>query len=92
MDHTMRVRTSTYLFTLKDKLRERHGRVEDLRICHSHYAEANEMADDQQTLADYGIEGAPRGAAPVVVSLYYDFLPANRGEPLLLVWNDSSTT
>jgi hypothetical protein len=44
----------------------------------------NEMRDDTLTLAQYGVEGAPKHQEPhVVIHIYYDFKPSVQ-EPLLL--------
>lgn len=85
MNFKLRVPTSTYLFAIKHKLEERHGRLKDLIICKDAYAEANEMTEDMKTLADYGIVGAPESAPnPAVVPIFYEFKPCDHDDPVLL--------
>jgi hypothetical protein len=61
----------------------------DLTICKGHFAEANEMRHDMESLADYGIEGAPEDEVPEAVCLiHYDFKPQQHDNPLLLATED----
>jgi hypothetical protein len=87
LNFTMRVRTTTRLFTIKRKLEERHGRICDLVVCKDSFCEKNEMNDDMMTLEDYGVEGCAKELDPVIVQLFYDFKPCDHDDPLLLVWN-----
>lgn len=65
-------------------LQDRHGGIAGLVVCKDAFAAENEMRDEQQTLADCGIVGAPRSQEPpIVVNIYYDFRPSVQ-EPLLL--------
>lgn len=84
MNFKMRIRTETHLFTVKNTLAERHGRIKDLVICKDSFAEKNEMREDMRTLADYGIFGAPEDKEPVSVQIYYEFKPCDHDDPLLL--------
>merc|ERR1719502_84317 len=88
MNFTMSVKTTTHLFTIKNKLREHHGRIEDLMICKNKVQESNEMTDETKTLEDYGIKGVPLDSIkPSVTVLWYDFRPSDHNEPLLLTSN-----
>lgn len=63
---------------------DRHGGVTNLVICKDAFLVENEMRDEEMTLAEYGIEGAPRHQVPpVAVNIFYDFKPTHQ-EPLLL--------
>lgn len=85
MDFQVRVPTSTCLFTLKQQLAERHGRIRDLVICKHAFAAVNEMTDDMKTLDEYGISGAPLTSdMPVVVPMFYEFKLLEHDDPLLL--------
>ncbi|KAJ1457431.1 hypothetical protein M885DRAFT_514970 [Pelagophyceae sp. CCMP2097] len=84
MNFKLRLKTATHLFTVKDALLDRHGRIKDLVVCHGSFAEKNEMHDDMQTLADYGLDGAPEGEEASVVQIFYEFKPCDHDDPLLL--------
>jgi len=63
---------------------DRHGGVTSLVLCKDAFLAENEMRDEQLTLAEYGIEGAPKNHdPPAVCSIFYDFKPSVQ-EPLLL--------
>jgi hypothetical protein len=92
----MKFRENTHIFTLKKILRERHGRVEDLRLCFNKFTESNEVFDEMLTLLECGLKGFPCGAAtnaeekeleekniPTVL-LLYDFKPSNFSDPVVL--------
>lgn len=85
LNFQMRVKITTRLFTIKNRLVERHGRITELRVCKDQFNERNEMSDDMMTLAEYGIQGAPKDAEPMVYQIYYDFKPSDHDDPLLLV-------
>lgn len=51
MNFTLKVKESTNIFSIKDILRNRHGRMDDLKICFKSFTEANEVKDDMLTLA-----------------------------------------
>ncbi|CAM9162947.1 unnamed protein product, partial [Ascophyllum nodosum] len=86
LDFKHRTRTTTHIFTIKNLLLQRHGRITDLVLCKRAFTEGNELRDEMQTLKAYGIKGAPRGAEPpVLIPIFYDFKPVGFDEPLLLV-------
>ena len=88
MDFKMSVKTATHLFTIKNKLADHHGRIENLQICKHSFKDCNEMNDEMKTLEDYGIKGAPKDAIePSIVTIIYDFKPVDHNEPLLLTSN-----
>lgn len=70
MNHRKTVRTSAHVFTLKQLLRERHGIMTQLVICHSSFTEANEMVNEMQTLAQYGIKGRRSDEVSVLAASY----------------------
>jgi hypothetical protein len=41
-------------------LRERHGRMKDLKICLHSFSEVNEIRNDMLTLKECGIRGQPK--------------------------------
>jgi hypothetical protein len=51
MNFTLKVKESTNIFSIKNILRDRHGRMDDLKICFKSFTEANEVKDDMLTLA-----------------------------------------
>ena len=84
MNFKLRVPTESYVFAVKQKLCERHGRIRDLVLCKHSYAEKNELTDDMKTLKEYGILGAPKRSEPeVVVPVFYEF-KCDQSDPLLL--------
>ncbi|GMH76904.1 hypothetical protein TL16_g09192 [Triparma laevis f. inornata] len=96
MNFEIPIRTSTYLFSVRKMLEDRHGRIQDLKICLGSYLEEKEMKDEMLTLQEYFekneplIEGVSKAenekdATKVVVKLYYDFKPIEAG-PILLDW------
>lgn len=92
MNFTMKMRDDTHIFTIKDILRERHGKVENLQICFRKFDESNEVKDEMLTLKDvlgekfgqkikYSIDEVNRcfirdESDLPVVPLLYDFRPA----------------
>merc|ERR1719231_579746 len=89
MDTSMRVKTDTHLFTIKQKLVQRHGRIKDLVICKDSFTAKNELDDDMKTLEEYGVTGAPDDpdkSMHKTQKLYYEFRPCDHDDPLLLVW------
>lgn len=50
MNFTMKVKESTHIFSIKSILRDRHGRMDDLKICFKAFTESNEVKDDMLTL------------------------------------------
>jgi hypothetical protein len=70
--------------SVQKRVQDRHGGITGLVMCKDAFLEENEMRDEQKTLADYGIEGAPKHQdPPVVANIFYDFKPSVQ-EPLLL--------
>jgi hypothetical protein len=97
MNFTMKFRENTHIFTIKKILRERHGRMEDMKICLNAFTESNEVTDDMLTLQDCGIKGAHReiifgeNNVPTVndsslpnIDVIYDFKPHDFSDPVLL--------
>ena len=91
---------NTKLFSIKRKIKERHGRISNLRVYHGSMQPQTEMKDEMLTLEQLGIEGLPKngsisapgldGEAPIVeteraeVTFWYDFKPFIHDDPLLL--------
>ena len=77
----------TRLFTIKRKIKERHGRTTDLKVYLGTVSPQTELTDDMATLQEMGIEGAEKSEInePEEVVLYYDFKPYQHNDPLLLV-------
>lgn len=82
---------------LQKLLRERHGRMEDLKICFNHFTEANEVHNEMLMLKDCGCAGkipdvlvGPTGVPSFdestlpVVQVFYDFKPTDFSDPVLL--------
>lgn len=100
MNFSMKFRETTHIFTLKKLLQERHGRIDDLKLCFHAYTEANEIHNDMLTLRDCGLKGQPieppepeEGQEPPTepvemtiptVQLFYDFKPTNFSDPVVL--------
>eukprot|EP00596_Hydrurales_sp_CCMP1899_P001650 CAMPEP_0119051376 /NCGR_PEP_ID=MMETSP1177-20130426/73015_1 /TAXON_ID=2985 /ORGANISM="Ochromonas sp, Strain CCMP1899" /LENGTH=98 /DNA_ID=CAMNT_0007030561 /DNA_START=247 /DNA_END=543 /DNA_ORIENTATION=+ len=53
----MKFRENTHIFSIKAILRDRHGRMEDLKMCFKSFTEANQITDDMLTLLDCGLKG-----------------------------------
>ena len=49
------------LFTLKRKIKERHGRVNCLRVYMGTISPQSELTEDMATLQEMGVEGSPKG-------------------------------
>lgn len=43
MNFSMKFRENTYIFTIKKILQERHGRIDDLKLCFHAFTETNEI-------------------------------------------------
>ncbi len=96
MNFSMKFKEDTYIFTIKRILRERHGKIEGLKLCFHAFTEANEIHDEMLTLRDCGLKGFPVGAAETeedktqeenaipIVQLFYDFRPDTPGDPVIL--------
>lgn len=100
MNFTMKFRENTHIFTLKKLLQERHGRVDDLKLCFHAFTESNEIDNEMLTLRECGLKGQPieppepeEGQEPppepveMVIptfQLFYDFKPGNFSDPVVL--------
>lgn len=84
------------LFTQK-VLREKHGLMDDLKVCFNSFSPANEIANEMLTLQDCGIHGVtpetfinPKGFLQIddksipTVQVFYDFKPSGHEEPIML--------
>ena len=69
MDFKVRIRTDTPLFFLHKKLKERHGRMNELKLYKKSVNEDNIMVDEFKTFDDYGVPGGPKNSAAVVCLL-----------------------
>ena len=58
MNFRQRFKETTNIFTIKKLLTERHGRVEDMKICVDAFSEANEIKDEMLTLKECGLKRA----------------------------------
>ena len=97
MNFKQRFKDTTHIFTLKRLLREKHGRIEDLKICFHEYSEPNEVSNEMLNLRECGLTGQhletkltaageleiDEKALPTV-QVFYDFKPANNDEAVLL--------
>lgn len=100
MNFSMRFREETHIFTIKKLLAERHGRVENMKICLDAFSEANEIKDEMLTLKECGLKGRPpqmipgpdgdlieeEGSVPTV-QVFYDFKPLDYSDPIMLHFN-----
>eukprot|EP01038_Epipyxis_sp_PR26KG_P009054 gene9054-12212_t len=59
MNFSMKFKENTRIFTIKRVLQERHGRMDDLRLCFHAFSEANEIQNEMMTLLECGIKGQP---------------------------------
>ena len=97
MNFTQKFRDSTHVFTIKKLLKERHGRIEDLKVCLNAFSEPNEVKDEMLTLKECGLRGrqpnmiiGPSGALEIepgsipTFSVFYDFKPLNFSDPIML--------
>lgn len=96
MNFAMNFRDDTRIFSIKKLLRERHGRMDDMKLCFHSFTEANEIQNEMLTLAECGLKGVAVGAAQTdeekeleeksipVVQLFYDFKPTNYSDPIVL--------
>ena len=84
MDFEYRAKTSMHIFSLKKVIAERHGAINGLTVCKDSFIEQNEMKEDHNTLAEYGIIGIPKTEEPrLEVTIFYDF-KSSVNEPLIL--------
>ncbi len=96
MNFHMKFRENTHIFSIKKLLREKHGRVDDLKICFHAFTENNEVHDEMLTLLDCGLKGFPCGGAVTeeekfqeeasvpTYQLFYDYKPSNQADPVVL--------
>jgi len=99
MNFRQKLREDTRIFTIKNMLRERHGEMDDLKICFKSFTESNEVHDDMLSLLDLGFKGEQikitidevnrqvlRDESDLpVVTLLYDYKPATATvDPILL--------
>ena len=49
----------TRLFTIKRKIKQRHGKINDLKVYHGTIQPQSELKDDMKTLEELGIVGSP---------------------------------
>ena len=91
---------NTRLFSIKRKIKARHGRISNLRVYLGTMQPQTELKDEMATLEELGVEGLPLvnpvamdptalGPTPTEVErkevvLYYDFTPHQHEDPLLL--------
>ena len=96
MNYQAKVKEDTHIFTIKKMLRERHGRIEDLKVCLGSFTETNELADEMLTLKECGVKGMPTeivvdadgqlredDSQTPVIQIFYDFKPTNHSDPVL---------
>ena len=97
MNFTMKFKEDTHIFSIKKLLRERHGRMDDLKLCFNSFSEANEITDEMLTLLEYGLKGVQpeikvddNGHLVVsednipIIQVFYDFKPPNSDDAILL--------
>lgn len=96
MNFSMVLKEDTYIFSIKRILREKHGKIDDLKLCFHAFTEANEVLDEMMTLRDCGLRGHLVGGAITpeekeledksipIVPLFYDFKPADQSDPIVL--------
>ena len=88
LDFQLKLRCSTPLFSVKKKLRDKHGLIKNLKLYKGQRHPSNELIGDELTLSELGIQGAAKEAQDEeVYEIYYDFKPADAkmNNPLLLV-------
>jgi hypothetical protein len=59
-----RCKSSTYLFSLRKLLVERHGRIKDLKICLNVFSEKTELSDEMRRIGDCIAEIAEEAGQP----------------------------
>lgn len=97
MNFSMKFRENTHVFTIKKILQERHGRMDDLKLCLNSFADVNEITDEMMTLRDCGLKGHPvaipgqygvdyaeENKGVPTFQLFYDFKPTNFSDPVIL--------
>jgi hypothetical protein len=100
MNFNMRFREETHIFTIKKLLAERHGRVDNMKICLDAFSESNEIKNEMLTLKECGLKGRPpqfvpgpdgefveeEGSVPTA-QVFYDFKPLDYSDPIMLHFN-----
>ena len=66
MDFQVRVKTTTYLFQIKDEIKSRHGRVTDVVLYRDHVDDDNKLMNDMATFEDMQFKGGLATEDPVV--------------------------
>ncbi len=99
MNFSMKFREDTHVFTIKKILQERHGRMDDLKLCFNSFADVNEISDEMLTLRECGLKGQtvnslilnskePSALEEIrsipTIPLFYDFKPNNFSDPVIL--------
>lgn len=97
MNFQQKFTEGTHIFTIKKMLAERHGHLKELTLCIGSYVEEYKIKNEMLTLQECGLSGKPvakyldgNGQVQVdesdvpVVQIYYDFKPADTGDPVLL--------
>jgi len=105
MNMSMKFRDTTHIFTIKKMLKERHGRIEDLKVCLNSFSESTEVKDEMMTLRECGLKGrqinmirGPSGALEMeegcipTVQVFYDFKPVDYSDPVMLYFKGSSSS
>lgn len=100
MNFCMKFKDSTYIFTIKKMLKERHGIVDDLLICFNNYKQGNEILNEMLTLKECGLIGGQpervvndNGVVVInddtlpIVQVFYQFTPKDR-DPVLLYFKN----
>eukprot|EP00947_MAST-08B_sp_MAST-8B-sp1_P000315 g315.t1 len=65
MDFQVRVKTTTYLFQIKDEIKSRHGRVTDVVLYRDHVDDDNKLMNDMATFEDMQFKGGLATEDPV---------------------------
>jgi len=102
MNFQMKLKEETHIFTIKKMLRERHGRLEELKVCLGSFTESNELVDEMLTLKDCGVKGTPieivvdaegklreDDSLMPIIQFFYDFKPANHSDAILHYFGSS---
>eukprot|EP01036_Dinobryon_divergens_P026368 gene26368-35006_t len=91
MNFSMRFKDETHIFSLKKILHERHGKLDDLKLCFHAFNEENEINNEMLTLKELGlkscfvdIDNKEEAMTIPTVQLFYDFKPTNFSDPVIL--------
>ena len=66
LDFCIQVPLNTYLFQIKTKIADRHGRITDIVMYRDSVDDDNKLDDEMLTFEDMGFEGKPVTEGPVV--------------------------